>query len=504
MRERTGVIDLGSNTTRLIVMESEPGICFKLTDEVSEVVRLAQGVGDSGMLQPGPMQRAIEALAMFNSFCRATDVSQVIAVGTSALREARNQAEFLERLAQVSNLQLRVLSTDEEAYYGYLGAVNSLPFSDGFVFDTGGGSTQVVAVNERRPQRFFSAQAGVVRFTERYVTSDPVSRRDFKALDQGAAAIFGELDWFQAQAGQRLIGLGGTVRTLARIDQKRRNYPFDRSHGYVLSLEAVEETIEKLRRSNLRERENISGLNRDRADVILAGAVIVHQLMHQSGFSELMVSGQGLREGLFYEYFIGGGSPALIDNVRSFSVQNLARIYNYEARHAAHVRKLSLSLFDQAAALHGYGEWERELLGYAAILHDIGTRIGYYDHHKHSAYLVFNSGLLGFDHRELVLLAMLVRNHRKGEADTREYRSILAADDPERLARLSSLLRIAEYLERSKSQVVEDVHLRLEADSVFVDVIANGNASVEVWDANRRTNLFKRAFGRDIEIIAPG
>jgi exopolyphosphatase/guanosine-5'-triphosphate,3'-diphosphate pyrophosphatase len=305
------------------------------------------------MLQPGPMQRAIEALAMFHSFCRSTDVSQIIAVGTSALREAHNQAEFLERLAQVCDLHLRILSTDEEAYYGYLGAINSLPVNDGFVFDTGGGSTQVIAFNERRPQHFFSAQAGVLRFTERYVNSDPVSRRDFKALDQGAATIFGELEWFQSQAGQRLIGLGGTVRTLARIDQKRRNYPLDRSHGYVLSLDAIEETVEKLRRSNLRERENISGLNRDRADVILAGAVIVRQLMRQSGFSELMVSGQGLREGLFYEYFIGGGSPALIDNIRGFSVQNLARIYNYEARHAAHVRKLSLSLFDQTTALHG-------------------------------------------------------------------------------------------------------------------------------------------------------
>jgi exopolyphosphatase/guanosine-5'-triphosphate,3'-diphosphate pyrophosphatase len=186
--------------------------------------------------------------------------------------------------------------------------------------------------------------------------------------------------------------------------------------------------------------------------------------------------------------------------MRGFSVQNLARIYNYEALHAAKVRELSLSLYDQLRPLHGYGEWERELLGYAATLHDIGVAVGYYDHHKHGAYLVMNSALQGFSHREVILLAMLVRLHRKGDVIVEAYRDILHPADAERIARLAALLRLAEYLERSKSQVVQGLHVEM-GESIRVVTRSIGDATVEIWDANRRSGLFQKAFGKQIEIV---
>jgi exopolyphosphatase / guanosine-5'-triphosphate,3'-diphosphate pyrophosphatase len=181
-------------------------------------------------------------------------------------------------------------------------------------------------------------------------------------------------------------------------------------------------------------------------------------------------------------------------------VQNLARIYNYEAIHAAKVRDLSLSLFDQLRPLHSYGDWERELLGYAATLHDIGVAVGYYDHHKHGAYLVMNSALLGFTHREIIMLAMLVRYHRKGEVSVDQHSDILHPADGDRLARLSALLRLAEYLERSKSQVIQGLHVEL-GDTIRVITRSVGDATVEIWDANRRAGLFQKAFGKPIEIV---
>lgn len=501
MQRRIGVIDLGSNTTRLIVMAYQPGRSFKLVDEVSEVVRLAEGVGPDRMLQPRPMFRAIEALKMFHSFCDATAVDEIVAVGTSALREAANQTEFLAKLEHETGLQLRILSAEQEAYYGYLGAINSLMVSDGFVIDTGGGSTQVTEVRGRAATRFFSTQAGVVRFTERFVNSDPISKKDFRTLEEGAAAAFSEIEWFQAGPGLRLVGLGGTVRTLARIAQKRHNYPLDRNHGYVLHRDDLEQTLQEVRERDLRGRQAIPGLSRDRADVILAGAAILTHLMRQSGFGEMVVSGNGLREGLFYEHFLDDQDPPLFLDMRGFSVRNLAQYYNYEVLHTAKVRDLSFALFDQLQPLHGFAHWERELLGYAALLHDIGVQVGYYDHHKHSAYLVLNAALQGFSHREIVLLAMLVRNHRKGFGDLDDFAAVLAPDDEDRVARLSAMLRIAEYLERSKSQVVQDLRVEYDDSTITVRVQAVGDATVEVWDANRRTGLFKKAFNREITIV---
>lgn len=500
MQERIGIIDLGSNTTRLVVIGYTPHHSFRLLDEVRETVRLAEGIGEDGQLQPVPMERGVVAMKMFHSFCKSVGVTRIVPVATSAVRDATNQAEFLARVARESGLKLRVLSTEEEAYYGYLGAANALQLSDAFVIDIGGGSAEVTAMRGRGMVRSFSCPAGVVRFTERYVRSDPISSRDFKALQEAAAASFSGVEWLRETSGTTLAGIGGTIRTLAEIDQKTRGYPLDRVHGHCFSRARLDEIIGMLRGMTLRQREEVPGLSRDRADLILAGAVILQQLMEIGRFAAITVSGQGLREGLFYEHFLVGEHPPLFSDMRGFSVQNLARIYNYETIHSAKVRDLSLSLFDQLRPLHGYGEWERELLSYAAILHDIGVAVGYYDHHKHGAYLVINSALQGFSHREVVMLALLVRYHRKGDVSTNDYRAVLEPGDGERVARLAALLRLAEYLERSKSQVVQGLQVEL-GDSVRVVTRVVGDATVEIWDANRRAGLFQKAFGKAIEIV---
>jgi exopolyphosphatase/guanosine-5'-triphosphate,3'-diphosphate pyrophosphatase len=497
---KIGIADLGSNTTRLIVMEYEPGRCFRLVDEVSEVVRLAEGVGSSRRLQPEPIRRAVETLRMFESFCTGTGVEQIIAVGTSAIREAANQSDFWAALRAATSLDLRIISAQQEGYYGYLGTANALGLGDGFVFDTGGGSTQVVAVHRRLPTQSFSAQAGVLRFTERYVKSDPISKEQLRRLRAGARKAFAELSWLHAAPGLVLAGMGGTVRTLARMDQKQRGSPIDRINGYVLTREALGVLVDQLARRSRREREQLPGLKADRADVTLAGAVIVEQLMDKGGFTEMVVSGQGVREGIFYTQFLPDADPPLLPDPRGFSVRNLALLSFYEEAHCRKVAEIALSLFDQLIPLHGYGPWERELLGYAATLHDIGVSVGYYDHHKHSEYLVHNATLLGFSHREIAILGALVRNHRKGTADLTPLALVLAPDDELRIARLSSLLRIAEYLERSKSQVVRALQVEI-GEAVRLHVRAEGNADIEIWEANRRTGLFKKAFEREIAIV---
>lgn len=500
MHERIGVIDLGSNTTRLIVMGYVPHHSFKLLDEVRETVRLAEGIGADGNLQPEPMQRAIETMKLFHSFCRSTGVTRIVPVATSAVREAANQAEFLIRVQRESGLNFRVLSTTEEAYYGYLGVANSLALTDAYIIDIGGGSTQITQMRGRGFVRAFSAPIGALRLTDRYVRSDPISNKEFKALEQAVAEHFADVGWLNEAEATDLAGVGGTIRTLAAIDRKARQYSLDITHGYSFSRERLEEIIDTLRGMSVRQREDLPGLNRDRADIILAGAVVLRQIMRQGGFTSVSVGGYGLREGLFYEHFLVGESPPLFADLRGFSVQNLARIYNYEALHTAKVRELSLAMFDQLAPLHGYSAWERELLGHAAMLHDIGVAVGYYDHHKHGAYLVLNGALLGFSHREIVLLALLVRYHRKGDVHVDEYRDILAPDDAERVARLAAMLRLAEYLERSKSQKIQRLTVEF-GDPLRIVTRAAGDATVEIWDANRSARLFQKAFNTAVEIV---
>lgn len=505
MRERIGVIDLGSNTTRLIVMGYTPHHSFRLLDEVRESVRLAEGVGEDGRLQPAPMERGVATMRLFHNLCKSSGVQTIVPVATSAVREATNQAEFLGRVEREAGLKFRVLSAEEEAYYGYLGVVNTLDLSDFYLIDIGGGSTQVTMVRGRGMVRAFSRPVGVVRFADRYMRSDPVSGKEFKALEAGAAEAFVGLDWLRsgaedtARGRAMLAGIGGTIRALAEIDMKTRAYPMDRVHGYTFSRAQLEVLVERLRGMTLRQREDLPGVSKDRADLILPGAVILRQLMNQGGFDEITVSGQGLREGLFYESFLVDETPPLFADIRGFSVQNVARTYSYEALHAAKVRELALSMFDQLRPLHGYGDWERALLGYAATLHDIGLAVSYYDHHKHGAYLIINAALQGFTHREVALMALLVRYHRKGDPSVETFRDVLAPGDEQRLARLAALLRLAEYLERRKSQVIQGLTVEI-GEHVRMTTRAVGDATVEIWDANRGSGLFRKAFGREVEI----
>jgi exopolyphosphatase/guanosine-5'-triphosphate,3'-diphosphate pyrophosphatase len=391
-----------------------------------------------------------------------------------------------------------VLTASEEAYYGYLGAINTLNVRNGSVIDIGGGSTQVTVVRQRAVEASISRPIGAVRLTDRYVNSDPISAKDSKSLEKAIAAQFDDVPWLVGQGGE-LAGIGGTIRALAEIDQKLRNHPIDRVHGHSLSTERVYELYELFRGLTVKQRESIPGLSKDRADLILAGSAILTDVMRRGKYKRIVISGQGLREGIFFEHFMQQHSP-LIPDIRAFSVQNLARLYNYEVTHSAKVRELAVSMFDQLFPLHGFDATARELLGHAAILHDIGNAVNYYDHHKHGAYLLVNSPMQGFDHREVAILALLVRYHRKGDVSVDHYAAVLNPGDDVLVAKLSAMLRLAEFLERRKNQVVQNIHVEI-GKTVRMVTQAAGDNTVEVWDANRAAGLFRKAFGCDIEIV---
>ena len=369
---------------------------------------------------------------------------------------------------------------------------------DGSVIDIGGGSTQVTVVRQRAVEASISRPIGAVRLTDRYVKSDPISAKDSKSLEKAIAAQFDDVPWLVGQGGE-LAGIGGTIRALAEIDQKLRNHPIDRVHGHALSSERVHELYELFRGLSVKQRENIPGLSKDRADLILAGSAILTDVMRRGKYKRIVISGQGLREGIFFEHFMQQHAP-LIPDIRAFSVLNLARLYNYEVTHSAKVRELAVSMFDQLFPLHGFDATARELLGHAAILHDIGNAVNYYDHHKHGAYLLVNSPMQGFDHREVAILALLVRYHRKGDVSVDHYAAVLNPGDDVLVAKLSAILRLAEFLERRKNQVVQNIDVEI-GKTVRMVTQAAGDNTVEVWDANRAAGLFRKAFGCDIEIV---
>jgi exopolyphosphatase / guanosine-5'-triphosphate,3'-diphosphate pyrophosphatase len=503
-QQHVAIIDLGSNTARVVVMSAAPGYSYRLEDEIREVVRLRQGMDDEGLAEEA-MRRGFATLRLFKRFCDDLGADPIIATATSAVRDAANGAQFVSRVQTELGLKLRVLDGEREAYYGTIGALNDVALSDGAVLDIGGGSAQISLVRGRRYVRGQSAPIGALALTDQLIKHDPIKDAEFKAVRKEIECQLDKFDWLNSIPGQ-LVGLGGTIRNLARIEAARQEYPLSTLHGFELTLASVEESIEQFRTLPLNKRLKVPGLHSDRADIILAGALAIEAIMARMTVDRLTVAVNGLREGLFYEYFWGHLVDPVISDIRSFGVLNLARVYRYQKTHANHVRFLAGRMFDQLAPLHGYGAGERELLEAAALLHDIGTAIGYDAHHEHSQTLITNAGLPGFSPREIALIALLARYHRKGTPSTGAYASVLAEGDDLLLVRLAAILRLSEYLERGRTSAVDDVAVSWAEEAegrkvLRLTLIADEYPAVEIWQTRRNAvDLMERAYEREVMI----
>ncbi len=523
MEQRIAIIDLGSNTCRLVSFAYTAHLAFKLVDQVSERLRIGEGMFADNRLQPEPMERAVQLLKMFHELAAANAIERVIATATSAVREATNRAEFLNRVRHEAGLELRVLSGAEEAYYAYLGTINSVALNNGIIADLGGGSLELTRVRERWPVAWASLPLGAVRLSEEFLDHDPIKKRQARALCTQIDEQLVQSGWPKLAPGEQLVVLGGTMRALAKIDQRTSGYPLDRLHGYRMSRRAVHQWANELAGRPLAARQKISGLKAERGDVIPAGAAVIWRLMKWLDAKHLTVSGQGLREGLFYEAFLNDSLPRLwnadtlvpnpgfqvclppgvsavplLPDVRAFGIANLGDVYAIDWTHAEQVCDLALALFDQLRNLHRLTDSERALLAAAALLHDVGVVVDYYRHHLHSAYVIVNADLPGFSQREVALMALLVRWHRHGNPSLKPYEPLLDGEDWGRVQKLAALLRLAEDLERSRAQVVRGVRCLVDDQLIEVRALTRGPAGAELWAANRNSDIFRAAYAREL------
>ncbi len=491
---RLGIADLGSNTARLVVFTYEPGRWFQITDGIREPIRLGEGLWKQGGLSRASIDRASAALELFFDYARAAELDDLSILGTSAIREASNGEELMLRVERLG-YRLDVISGEEEAALGVAAVANGFDFDDAWVMDLGGGSSQLSRMVDRRYESGAAYPLGTVRLTETFLASDPPTSAEIDSLEEHVAReLGGVVEAFDDSVP--LVAIGGSIRNLTRIVQKASGYPLPLLHGYRLSREALEEVTDRLLAVSLATRRQLPGINPDRADIIVAGALEFRWLVRRSGLDHIVISGHGVREGAFYRHFLP--EPHLLDNVRRFSVENRANRYALPAEHVDHVKFLAGRIFDELAPLHGLTAVDRELLDAAATLHDIGTTLDYYRHHKHGAYLVNISPLNGFDHRELALISALVRFHRRGNPRFGEFEVLMAPDDSLRLLQLTTCLRLAESLERARSARVIDFQVEADSDRVWLSVEAREQPTLELWEAEKHSELFEQAFGREL------
>jgi exopolyphosphatase/guanosine-5'-triphosphate,3'-diphosphate pyrophosphatase len=506
-QRQVAVVDLGSNSWRLVVFSYAPGEWWKRTDELYETVRIGAGLGASGKLSDEAMHRGLETLGVFARFCRANQISpeDVHVVATSAIRDAANGERFLAAAEDAVGLRIEILSAGDEARFGYVAAVNTTTLTDGVVLDLGGGSLQLIHVADRHAREMVSFPLGAVRMTEQFLPeAGPPKKKELNRLRTHVRKTLRELDWLQS-SGTRLVGIGGAVRNLAAAAQEAADGSIDLGvQGYLITPRVLGGLVAQLASLSGDERGSVPGIKPGRGDIILAAAVVLETVVELGHFDGIEATEAGLREGVFLARTLLAGFEPLLPDVRGAAVRNLATQYESDMDHVEHVAKLSLQMYDSlvAGGLFAQQDGERELLWAASMLHDVGMTISYDDHHKHSRYLIESAELPGFDPRERALIAQMSRYHRKGIPKLGEVAGVARPGDEAVLDRCSVILRLAEHLERGRDQSVSEARLRANGHGVDLHLEADGDLTLQRWSVERYGDgdAFKRVFGRRLLI----
>jgi exopolyphosphatase/guanosine-5'-triphosphate,3'-diphosphate pyrophosphatase len=506
---RLAAIDIGTNSVHMIVVRVREDMSFEVIDREKAMVRLGAGGLDGRALTAEAMTAALQALSKFKRLAESHGVDEILAAATSATREARNGGEFLARIEQETGIRARVIAGPEEARLIHQAAVYGVDVGSGraVVIDIGGGSVEITLGTGTSIQLARSFKIGVIRLTERFVKSDPLSGRDERKLSKH---ILNEIDrhceQITAVGFDRVIGTSGTILSIGAVaaTAARGTPPTD-----LRNLRVSAKQIRRLRKEvvslDLESRLAIPGMDPRRADLVVAGSVLLDAILRRLGADELTLCDLALREGLVLDYIRSHRRQIAqvdrIPDVRRRSTIELAERCNYFAEHAQHVTRLALALFDQTRAIHGLTDREREWLEYAGLMHDLGVHISYPRHHRHSYYLIKNGDLRGFHPDEIEVMALIARYHRRGtpKKSDEDY-SRLSSSHRRTVRLLAAILRVAEGLDRSHAQVISGLELRDRGDDLLLQIHTSSDAELELWAAMRHSQPFEAAMGKPVKV----
>jgi exopolyphosphatase/guanosine-5'-triphosphate,3'-diphosphate pyrophosphatase len=484
-------IDVGTNAVRLELARPTGEGSFETLHSERDPVRPGEGVFKTGAIPREVADRLLATLRRYGALCRRYH-ARVRAVATSAVREAKNRAEIVRRARDEAGIDLEVVSGTEEARLICLGVLQGKPASArSLIIDIGGGSTEVASARGEKPDHLWSVALGAVRLTEVFGSSGKVGRKQLALMREYAAEALAEaVPRRIAGAPRTALGSAGTIRTLV---------------GYAAEAGAASASAKRVTRAvddlaDMFPEERARHFDPRRAEIIVAGAVVLEAAILHLGLRAVSAVERGLRNGLLVDlYRRARAGPE--DRSLAEAALEFGRRFHLEERHGAQVARLALALFDDLAVLHRLPASARPLLEVAALLHDVGNAVNYQRHHRHTYYLIQNADLPGLTDRERELVALVARYHRRGAPERdKEDLETLSNLEFQLVRKLSTLLRVADALDRSHHQPVRSLRARAQGGTVAVQLSARSPLDLELWDAEHEMGLFRKVFGKRLEL----
>lgn len=497
---RLAAIDIGSNSIRATIVEVPVGGPRVVLDEERAFARLGAGLAATGRLSETAIDESVHALDMMLRIAREYEVTHVRAIATAAVRTASNGEAFVGRLADELGLEVEVITGEQEGRLALLSAVESLALSGSVaVVDIGGGSVEIVRAFGRELTQVVSLPLGAVVLSDRFRTADPMPKEQYRALGEHVRqALAGGLP--EAEPPGTFVGSGGTVTTLAAMIAAERNPGLASMHGFEFGRDELAELRARLARTTAKERAAIKGMSDGRVDLIVAGAVVLDEVMGALGATRVVANARGMREGIIIDTVERERGPApRTDRMRS--VREFGRQCRHDVAHAEQVCRLALQLFDGLHERLDLDSNDRSLLEAAALLHDVGYHISYEQHHKHSHHLISHAALPGFGAGERRIIAAVARYHA-GSLPKAKHEAMegLDTDDRHTVTRLAALLRAADGLDRSHGQRVSEVRAEVRKGRLRLTIAGRAPLDIEVHAGERKSDLLARESGLEVVV----
>jgi exopolyphosphatase/guanosine-5'-triphosphate,3'-diphosphate pyrophosphatase len=487
------VIDIGSNSGRVVVVRVSDAGHLQIVADERAPLRLSRDLqATGGRLGIEALERTVLALRDFLAVARGAGAADTVAVATAAVREAEDCDAFVDAIHDRTGLDLEVIDGEQEAAYAFLGAVHGLPVEDGLLFDIGGGSLEVTTFADRALDTALTLPLGALRLSDEFLRTDPPAAEERDALANRVRDVLKDAGVGSLGNEHQVVGTGGTVRNLARMDARRHRSFIPHLHGYRVPVPRLQTVADALAGRKLHRRRSMSGLNADRADSIVGGATAVLALLDLVGGPDLLVSGQGLREGVALTAL--GMSTSSPPAVRRASIAALcSRFTTWDEERA---RRRTLVVERLASDLDPEAEAEQvEMLAHAATLLDVGRAVDYYDRYAQSARTVLGADLIGFSHRHLAILAATFLQ-AAGERPSDASRAQLPKRDLGWTARAGAILALADEIE-SRTPPGEPIALSCRVRPRGVVISAPVLAA---WPPRAVGDRFRRAFRRKLVI----
>ncbi len=509
--KRIAAIDLGTNSFHAVLVDIYPDGSFRTVDKLKEMVILAEK-GMDNHLSEDAMERGLEALKRIKFLCDSQQVEQILAYATSAIREADNGGDFIQRMIDEVGIKARAISGKMEAELIGLAIRHSISLDEEMVLmvDIGGGSVEFIVGNKQEFVHLSSLKLGVARMAARYVNKDPITKEDKKTLKKHfKKELSGIAEVLQKYPVKTIIGSSGTMENIAAMIAGQNSSEIRILNELVFTVKEFKSFYKDFINLNSEERSKIKELEEKRVDIINPGMVLLKFLIKEFSIERVKISEAALRDGMILNFINTQRGKLELEMAAHFpdprrrSIYELLRKCNWQEQHSTHVTNMALQLFDLLRDELKLPESDRELLQYAGLLHDIGYHVSHRKHHKHALYLIRNSDLRGFREDEINLMANVARYHRRSTPQKRHpaYKEL---EKPlrKRVKKLSGILRVADGLDRSHYQNVRELEIINEKEKVMLYITTEGDPELEIWGALRKSQLFEKVTGKKLEIFA--